>query len=103
MPNSNRYKSENDSHLYGVELINDLKTNDSKRTDYKNDYSRKSTTFSNSNHFYDSNHAETPFEAQPDSPLDPLLDRATPRRIKKRIKQFKAKNQTEQQQIANRV
>ena len=108
--------NQNDSHLYGVELINDLKENDQRRnysrkksiTDNNRrsvDFSRRSTPFSQvPNLVLESrNGGETPFDDHPDSPLDPQLDRATPRKIKKRIKKIKQTQRIEEQEITHRV
>lgn len=103
----NADKSRNDSHLYGVELINDLKINEARKLSQSRksiDYSRRSTPFSQvPNLNFD---RDTPFEDETirgDSPLDPLLDRATPRRIKKRIKQIKIKSQLIEQENTERA
>lgn len=109
-----------DSHLYGVELINDLKERDDREHERKNLYSRKSygsrksvdfstrsTPFSQVpqlNFINDEmDGADTPFENDADSPVDAQLDRTTPRRVKKKIKQIKLKQRFEEQENTRRV
>jgi len=103
--NGNKTRND-DSHLYGVELINDLKINEARKQSQSRksiDFSRRSTPFSQvPNLNFD---RDTPFDdaVRDDSPLDPLLDRATPRRIKKRIKQIKVKSRMEEQENTERA
>lgn len=109
-----------DSHLYGVELINDLKERDEREHERKNQYSRKSygsrksvdfstrsTPFSQVPQLNfindDLDGADTPFENDADSPVEAQLDRTTPRRVKKKIKQIKLKQRLEEQENTRRV
>ena len=109
-----------DSHLYGVELINDLKERDARELERKNQYSRKSrasgksvdfssrsTPFSQAHQLNfirdDIDGTETPFEHDLDSPVEDQLDRTTPRRVKKKIRQLKLKQKFEEQERTHRV
>jgi hypothetical protein len=95
----------NDSHLYGFELINDLKET-GRKSNYQStrsmSYSRKSSIASQMPKLnFDSYDNDNTFEGR--NLNSSLLDRATPRRLKLKIDQLRNRSRQEEEVKTQRV
>ncbi len=93
----------NNSHLYGFELINDLKDTD-RKSNYQStrSYSRKSSIGSLMPKLnFDSYENDNTFEGR--NLNSSMLDRATPRRLKQKINQLRNKSRQEDEENTHRV